>query len=170
MTVFGNGVLLSRGLAFALGMSVSGLSCGCNKAAPEPESRPVLPAPSAAPVAAAVPAVPTANAALLVEDEIEGKGPQANAGDHVYVHYTGTLASDGSKFDSSRDRNEPFDFVLGQGAVIKGWDTGVAGMKKGGKRKLTIPPHLGYGASGAPPKIPPNATLKFDVELIDIKK
>ena len=154
-----------------VGVSLSVLACACDTAAPEPESRPALPAPSGASIAAAAaPAAPAQNAALHVEDEVEGKGAQANAGDHVYVHYTGTLASDGSKFDSSRDRNEPFDFVLGQGAVIKGWDTGVAGMKKGGKRKLTIPPHLGYGASGSPPKIPPNATLKFDIELLDIKK
>ena len=162
MTAFGNGVSVS--FALALGA----LSCACNKAPPEPESRPAVPVPSGAPVTAA--AAPAPAAALHVEDEVEGKGPAANAGDHVYVHYTGTLASDGSKFDSSRDRNEPFDFVLGQGAVIKGWDTGVAGMKKGGKRKLTIPPHLAYGASGSPPKIPPNSTLKFDIELLDIKK
>jgi FKBP-type peptidyl-prolyl cis-trans isomerase FkpA len=163
MTAFRNGAFIS--VTFAL-LSLS----ACNTAAPEPESRPVLPAPSSVPAAAAAPPAAAPLAALHVEDEVEGKGPQANAGDHVYVHYTGTLASDGSKFDSSRDRNEPFDFVLGQGAVIKGWDTGVAGMKKGGKRKLTIPPPLAYGPSGSPPKIPPNATLKFDVELLDIKK
>jgi FKBP-type peptidyl-prolyl cis-trans isomerase FkpA len=164
MTAYGNGV------SIWLGVSLSVLACACDRAAPEPESRPALPAPSGASIAAAAPAAPVQSAALHVEDEAEGKGPQANDGDHVYVHYTGTLASDGSKFDSSRDRGEPFDFVLGQGAVIKGWDTGVVGMKKGGKRKLTIPPHLGYGPSGSPPKIPPNATLKFDIELLDIKK
>ena len=83
------------------------------------------------------------------------------------VHYTGTLMN-GTKFDSSRDRDEPFQFTLGQGQVIKGWDEGVVGMKKGGKRKLTIPPAMAYGPSGSPPKIPPNSPLIFDVELVEI--
>jgi FKBP-type peptidyl-prolyl cis-trans isomerase len=96
-----------------------------------------------------------------------GKGDVAKAGDRVSVHYVGTL-SDGSKFDSSRDRNQPFQFVLGQGQVIKGWDQGVAGMKVGEKRKLTIPPAMAYGPMGRPPKIPPNSTLVFEVELLAI--
>ena len=97
-----------------------------------------------------------------------GKGESPKPGQTVVVHYTGTL-QDGTKFDSSRDRNEPFKFVLGQGAVIKGWDVGVATMKPGGKRKLVIPPDLAYGANGRPPVIPSNATLNFDIELLRVE-
>jgi FKBP-type peptidyl-prolyl cis-trans isomerase FkpA len=96
-----------------------------------------------------------------------GNGPVAKAGDRVSVHYTGTL-TDGKKFDSSRDRNQPFQFSLGQGQVIKGWDQGVAGMRVGEKRKLTIPSAMAYGPSGRPPLIPPNATLVFEIELLAI--
>ena len=106
-------------------------------------------------------------AELQIEDLQVGTGVEAKAGNKVSVHYTGTL-TDGSKFDSSKDRGKPFDFTLGQGQVIKGWDQGVAGMKVGGSRKLTIPPDLGYGASGAGGVIPPNATLVFEVELLDV--
>lgn len=104
---------------------------------------------------------------LKYEDLIQGSGGVAAAGQNVSVHYTGWLTN-GSKFDSSVDRNEPFSFVLGRGMVIRGWDEGVLGMQVGGKRKLTIPPHLGYGAAGAGGVIPPNATLIFDVELLAV--
>lgn len=105
---------------------------------------------------------------LKIEDVKVGEGKEAAAGNSVTVHYTGTL-TDGTKFDSSLDRQEPFTFQLGAGAVIKGWEEGVKGMKVGGKRKLTIPPQLAYGEQGAGGVIPPNATLLFDIELIDVK-
>jgi len=111
--------------------------------------------------------MPTTSSGLTYQELAEGAGAEATKGAHVSVHYTGWLM-DGTKFDSSKDRNEPFDFPLGAGHVIKGWDEGVAGMKVGGKRKLTIPPSLGYGAHGAGGVIPPNATLVFEVELLGI--
>jgi len=105
---------------------------------------------------------------LKYTDEQVGTGAVATAGKTAVVHYTGWLL-DGTKFDSSRDRNQPFSFPLGAGQVIKGWDEGVAGMKVGGKRTLVVPPALGYGARGAGGVIPPNATLKFEVELLDVR-
>jgi len=105
---------------------------------------------------------------LKIEDIAIGTGEIAVAGKKVTVHYLGTLPS-GTKFDSSYDRNQPFTFFLGAGQVIKGWDEGVAGMKVGGKRKLTIPSNLGYGATGYPPVIPANATLIFEVELLQVE-
>lgn len=102
------------------------------------------------------------------EDKVVGTGNEAVAGKTVSVHYTGTLEN-GSKFDSSLDRGQPFEFSLGSGQVIKGWDEGVAGMKVGGKRVLTIPPEMGYGEAGSPPSIPPNSTLVFEIELLAVK-
>jgi FKBP-type peptidyl-prolyl cis-trans isomerase len=109
----------------------------------------------------------TTASGLKFKDVKIGTGAGA-AGKTAFVHYTGWL-TDGTKFDSSRDRNEPFSFPVGKGRVIKGWDEGVAGMKVGGRRELLIPPALGYGARGAGGVIPPNATLKFDVELLDVR-
>jgi FKBP-type peptidyl-prolyl cis-trans isomerase FkpA len=110
----------------------------------------------------------TTPSGLKYEDLKVGTGAEAKAGQTVSVHYTGWL-TDGRKFDSSVDRRQPFEFPLGMGRVIKGWDEGVQGMKVGGKRKLTIPPGLGYGARGAGGAIPPNATLIFDVELLGVR-
>jgi FKBP-type peptidyl-prolyl cis-trans isomerase len=111
----------------------------------------------------------TTSSGLQYWDIVVGSGPTAAPGNLVHVHYSGFLTS-GEKFDSSRDRGEPFSFPLGQGQVIKGWDEGVAGMKVGGQRQLRIPPELGYGAAGAGGTIPPNATLIFDVELLGVDK
>ena len=104
---------------------------------------------------------------LVIEEVTVGTGAEAKRGQHVSVHYTGWLM-DGTKFDSSKDRNDPFAFSLGAGQVIAGWDEGVTGMKVGGTRKLTIPPQLGYGARGAGGVIPPDATLVFEVELLGV--
>ena len=126
--------------------------------------------------AAARPGAPTATGGgnqvttpdgLQYTDDQVGSGAEATPGKNVSVHYTGWLL-DGTKFDSSRDRNQPFTFPLGAGRVIKGWDEGVAGMKVGGKRTLIIPPDLAYGSRATGP-IPPNSTLKFEVELLDVK-
>jgi FKBP-type peptidyl-prolyl cis-trans isomerase len=109
---------------------------------------------------------------LQYRDVKEGTGPEAAKGQTAEVHYTGWLwvnDAKGRKFDSSKDRGQPFDFPLGAGRVIKGWDEGVAGMKVGGKRELIIPPELGYGSRGAGGVIPPNATLFFEVELLKVQ-
>ncbi len=111
----------------------------------------------------------TTTSGLQYEDTVVGTGPEAAPGRNVTVHYTGWLYENdtqGAKFDSSKDRGEPFVFPLGGGMVIKGWDEGVQGMKEGGQRTLIIPADLGYGARGAGGVIPPNATLKFEVELL----
>jgi len=139
-------------------VGAAGLS-GCNKKTD-----------SAAPGAASGAAAPQAQGGGLMIEEVKlGEGALATKGKTVSVHYTGTLTN-GTKFDSSLDRGRPIEFVLGTGMVIKGWDQGIDGMKVGGKRTLTIPPELGYGARGTPGgPIPPNATLVFDVELVDVK-
>lgn len=135
------------------------LAPACSKKVSEPGESDFKPAPP-------VPADP-GPAELQIIDDVVGKGTAAKAGDLVRVHYTGTLMN-GTKFDSSRDRGTPFDFTLGKGSVIKGWDQGVVGMKVGGKRRLIIPQALGYGEAGSPPNIPPKAGLKFDIELLDL--
>ncbi|HSN97349.1 MAG TPA: FKBP-type peptidyl-prolyl cis-trans isomerase [Candidatus Nanopelagicales bacterium] len=137
------------------------LLVGCNQKHPEPEpdpSRPVIPK--------TIPEEPEP-ADLIKEDLTVGTGPEAKDGDLVRVHYTGRLKKNNLQFDSSVGK-APFTFTIGKGQVIKGWDLGVAGMKVGGKRKLTIPSRLGYGDAGSPPKIPGKATLVFDVELLGI--
>lgn len=139
-----------------------------------PPAPPETPAPAAGggafdtkPFKATVPARTTPSG-LKIEDMTIGKGATAETGKKAVVHYTGTLTN-GTKFDASRDRNEPFPFTIGAQEVIAGWDEGVAGMKVGGRRKLTIPASIAYGADGRPPVIPPNATLVFDVELMDVQ-
>lgn len=111
----------------------------------------------------------TTSSGLQYDDIAVGSGAEARRGTTVSVHYTGWLAS-GDKFDSSRDRNEPFSFPVGVRYVIAGWDEGVQGMQVGGVRRLTIPPDLGYGARGAGGVIPPNATLTFEVELLEVSE
>jgi FKBP-type peptidyl-prolyl cis-trans isomerase len=144
----------------------------CQEKVPEPES---LPRASKPPAAASAKPAASAKAAAPAVKTLEktdlkvGKGPEAKKGDKVKVHYTGRLL-DGTKFDSSLDRKEPFEFTIGEGGVIKGWDDGVPGMKKGGKRKLRIPSEMAYGKRGSPPKIGPDAPLEFEIELLEIVK
>jgi FKBP-type peptidyl-prolyl cis-trans isomerase len=111
----------------------------------------------------------TLDSGLVVEDLECGDGEEAQRGDLVTVHYTGTLEN-GRKFDSSKDRGEPFPLRLGAGMVIPGWEEGLPGMRAGGTRRLTIPPELGYGEAGRPPEIPPNSTLVFEIELLEVEK
>lgn len=149
--------VLSWFLVVAVAFIASISIAGCGDTAGSPTQKPVT---SGASTASTTPVA----ANLKIEDLVVGTGPTAKKGDRVTVDYTGWL-TDGTKFDSSLDRNQPFAFTLGAGQVIAGWDQGVAGMMVGGKRKLTIPPELGYGAKGAGGTIPPNATLVFEVEM-----
>jgi hypothetical protein len=148
-----------RWLALVALASLSVLLPACSKSVAEPGEGQFKPA--------AAPPPDPGPATLQIIDDVVGKGKAAATGDKVRVHYTGTLM-DGKKFDSSRDHGVPFDFTLGEGGVIKGWDQGVVGMKVGGKRRLVIPQALGYGEAGSPPSIPPKAGLKFDIELLEI--
>jgi FKBP-type peptidyl-prolyl cis-trans isomerase len=169
--------------ASALALAVLAAACSKLTAPPEPIATDTTTAASAtakpkgAPANSAPPA-PTMSAPALkqaldekldTKDLVVGKGAEAKSGDTVSVHYVGTLQTNGKEFDSSRKRGQPFVFPLGQGRVIKGWDQGVAGMKVGGKRKLVVPPSLAYGER-AVGSIPPNSTLVFEVELLEIKK
>ncbi len=167
---------LTVGIGTALAVAVSLAGCGATPTSSPQDSVPAGVESTGQPSGPessleSAPAETEGNAeqatALKIKDEVVGKGTAAKAGDRVTVDYTGWL-TDGTKFDSSKDRNQPFVFTLGAGEVIPGWDQGVAGMKIGGKRKLTIPPDLGYGAQGAGGVIPPNATLVFEVDLLKI--
>jgi FKBP-type peptidyl-prolyl cis-trans isomerase FkpA len=133
-------------------------------ASAQPSARPTA---QPAPTPAAPPPIPP-DVKVDTKDLVVGKGKEATTGKTVTVHYVGTL-TDGKEFDASKKHGKPFDFSLGSGQVIKGWDVGVAGMKVGGKRKLTIPYQYAYGEQGRPPVIPPKATLVFEVELLDVK-
>jgi FKBP-type peptidyl-prolyl cis-trans isomerase FkpA len=143
-----------------------GTLVGCNKCSGPQKTEGTASAPSTPAASDAV--KPAETGELKIEEVQAGTGDEAVEGKEVTVHYTGTL-TDGTKFDSSHDRGEPFSFRIGAGMVIPGWDQGIKGMKVGGKRKLTIPPALGYGERGAGGTIPPNATLLFDIELLSVK-
>ena len=149
--------------ALALALLVAApltMQAGCSKRVDEPAPSDFKPAQA--------PPEPPGPTKLESTDELVGTGAEAKPGSSVKVHYAGTLMS-GKKFDSSRDRGDPFEFTIGTGSVIKGWDQGVVGMKVGGKRKLVIPYDLAYGEDGKPPTIPAKAALKFDIELISVK-
>lgn len=164
---------------FAILLLAAALAAGCAGSAGSRAGEGAAPAaPAQTPAAGAATTAPATTtpggkvhklaSGLVYEDLVVGNGKMADPGLTVNVHYTGWL-TDGTKFDSSLDRNQPFSFTLGQGQVIPGWDQGVKGMRVGGKRKLTIPPDLGYGAQGAGGVIPPNATLVFEVELLGLR-
>jgi len=157
---------LFRATAVALSLGIAGCVLSEKKAKP---AAPPSPTSSTAPEAPVkMTDTKTTPSGLAYVDMKEGTGVSPKTGQNVTVHYTGKLA-DGSKFDSSIDRGQPFSFKIGTGQVIKGWDEGVATMKVGGKRRLIIPPQLGYGPRGFSNVIPPNAVLHFDVELLDVR-
>jgi FKBP-type peptidyl-prolyl cis-trans isomerase len=165
-----------RSLAAAVAVALL-LACQNKVPEPEPLAKPKQ-SPTRTPAAESLPAPTAASAPADAGRAVEklektdlkvGKGPAAKSGDKLRVHYTGRLL-DGTKFDSSLDRGEPFELTLGAGGVIKGWDEGLPGMKKGGKRKLVIPSELAYGKLGSPPKIPADAPLEFEIELLEIVK
>ena len=147
---------------FSLIAALTLAACSSGETPPVPQAIPT----TTAPITSNAPR--TTATGLIIETLAAGNGAAAKSGDKVSVHYTGWLTN-GTKFDSSRDRNEPFNFRLGAGQVIPGWDEGVAGMQPGGKRRLTVPAHLAYGARGAGGVIPPNAVLIFEVELLAIQ-
>ncbi len=152
---------MKQRFALILGLlAILGLAAGCGGKSDSPSSSGPMKV-TGQPI--------TTPSGLQYWDIVVGTGATAVSGSTVKVHYSGYLTT-GEKFDSSRDRGEPFSFSLGAGQVIKGWDEGVAGMKVGGQRQLRIPPDLGYGATGAGGTIPPNATLIFDVELLGVEK
>jgi peptidylprolyl isomerase len=155
----------SRFAVVAAALVASGGFCQAESSAPKPDAAVKV---SAAKPSAQESKVMKTASGLEYIDNVVGTGASPKTGQQVTVHYTGTL-EDGTKFDSSVDRGQPFTFVIGVGQVIKGWDEGVSSMKVGGKRKLMIPANLGYGARGAGNVIPPNAKLNFDVELLDVK-
>src|SRR3954463_9231290 len=146
---------IALALCLTLSSTLGSLACSKKDAEPTSDFKPAEAKPE-----------PPGPTKLEIVDELVGKGKEAKAGDKVKVHYTGTLMN-GKQFDSSRGKS-PFEFTLGQGQVIKGWDQGVVGMKVGGKRKLTIPYDLAYGEKGMGADIPPKAALKFDVELLEV--
>lgn len=157
---------IAKALVIGTVLAMALASLGCEETKEEKEAAPA--AGDTATVQATGSETVTTPSGLKYEDLKVGTGASPKKGDTVVVHYTGWLTT-GKKFDSSRDRGQPFEFTLGVGQVIKGWDEGVATMKVGGRRKLTIPPELGYGDAGAGGVIPPNATLIFDVELLEIR-
>lgn len=152
-----------------LAIGILTLSSACTKKEPATEQNPAQNAgKQTEQKMGALPTTPGTTGQLTMTEPVVGTGAEATPGKTVTVHYTGWL-TDGKKFDSSLDRKDPFKFVLGAGQVIRGWDIGVTGMKVGGKRKLTIPPNMAYGERGAGGVIPPNATLIFDVELLNVQ-
>ena len=153
-----------RGLLIAIVLAVG---CGKKEEAPKPPEQPALAVPVA--TEAPKPAAPADAAPSWIIDLTPGTGATATDGKKISVHYTLWLEKDNKRIESSHDKNKPKTFVLGAGQVLKGWDLGVEGMKVGGKRKLVVPPQLGYGGAGAPPSIPGNATLIFEIELLEVK-